>query len=204
MERLLVVVTGTVNPDNTTATNLYLPTGELSRTWGSRVYPVDYTYENQGRLKTLTTYRDFVGNAGKDVTTWNYATNSSRLASKVYADGKSVGYTYTDGGRVLTRKWVRNLTTSYEYHPDGMMKTTSYSDSTPAVSMGYTREGWVKTMTGGAESGTTSLEYNEFGQSVSESVSGTGALLSGVGLIRGYDSMQRASTFKAQLGAVVL
>ncbi|MGA2866360.1 MAG: hypothetical protein ABSF95_17950 [Verrucomicrobiota bacterium] len=36
-------------PDNTNVTNEYLLTGELERTYGSRTYPVAYTYDYAGQ-----------------------------------------------------------------------------------------------------------------------------------------------------------
>jgi len=59
-------------PDGTTVNTTYYPTGAVKRTWGSRSHPVHYTYDGQGRVMTLTTWRDFAGDTGKAVTTWSY------------------------------------------------------------------------------------------------------------------------------------
>jgi YD repeat-containing protein len=45
----------------------YFPTGQLAKTWGRDVDPVEYTYDSQGRLTALRSWREF-GNR-KGVTT---------------------------------------------------------------------------------------------------------------------------------------
>ena len=62
----------TVLPDNTTVTSEYFLTGLLKKRYGSRQYPVEYSYDAQGRLKTMTTWKNFAGSDGAAVTTWNY------------------------------------------------------------------------------------------------------------------------------------
>jgi YD repeat-containing protein len=62
----------TVNPDGTSVSNQYYTSGLLYQTSGSRTYPVRYTYDPQGRVKTMTTWTSFSGNAGTALTTWNY------------------------------------------------------------------------------------------------------------------------------------
>jgi YD repeat-containing protein len=42
-------------PDNTYVTNMFDVTGLLTNTFGSRTYPVAYTYDAQGRMKTMKT-----------------------------------------------------------------------------------------------------------------------------------------------------
>jgi hypothetical protein len=73
-------------PDGTTTTNLYFPTGLLQKTWGSRIYPVEYTYDAQGRMRTMKTWQSFAGNAGTATTRWNYDGYRGWLASKDYPD----------------------------------------------------------------------------------------------------------------------
>ena len=46
-------------PDSSTVTNEYFPTGLLKKTYGSRTYPVEYTYDPQGRIKTMKTWQNF-------------------------------------------------------------------------------------------------------------------------------------------------
>ncbi len=45
----------TIQPDGTSVTNTYHATGERQRTSGSRTYPVEYTYDHAGRMKTMKT-----------------------------------------------------------------------------------------------------------------------------------------------------
>ena len=44
-------------PDNTYQTNDYYATGLLKRRTGSREYPVEYAYDDAGRMKTMTTWQ---------------------------------------------------------------------------------------------------------------------------------------------------
>lgn len=46
-------------PDGTVVNTTYWLTGAVKRTWGSRTYPSEYTYDPQGRVKTLTTWHNF-------------------------------------------------------------------------------------------------------------------------------------------------
>jgi hypothetical protein len=76
-------VLGTQNPDGTSTTNSYYQTGLLQQTSGSRVYPVAYTYDPQGRMVTMTTWQNPSASA---VTRWNYDANRGWLNSKDYPD----------------------------------------------------------------------------------------------------------------------
>src|SRR5205085_1377806 len=96
-----------VRPDNKEVGYTYWPTGDLRTVSGARTYSVDYTYTSQGQSKTLTTH----GAAGDAVTTWVYTLG--RLTQKKYADGNGPSYSYTFGGRIKTRQWVRGITTTY-------------------------------------------------------------------------------------------
>jgi len=49
-------VTQIIQPDGTSVNNEYYLTGELKRNYGSRTYPVGYSYDAQGRLKTMTNW----------------------------------------------------------------------------------------------------------------------------------------------------
>jgi uncharacterized protein RhaS with RHS repeats len=61
--------TNVVQPDGTSVSTEYHPTGEIKNTWGSRTCPVEYTYDFAGRMKTLKTWQDFAGNSGTATTT---------------------------------------------------------------------------------------------------------------------------------------
>lgn len=81
---------------------VHAPTGELVATYGDDCYPVEYIYDSQGRMKTLSTYKDFPGGT-PDVTTWNYDPLRGFLASKIYADSNGTAYTYNHDGSIKTR-----------------------------------------------------------------------------------------------------
>ena len=57
----MLQTTNVVHADGTRGTNEYYSTGMLKRTSGSRTYPVEYTYDPQGRMKTMKTWKDFAG-----------------------------------------------------------------------------------------------------------------------------------------------
>ena len=59
-------------PDGTVVVNEFHPTGLLRKTSGSRTYPVEYAYDPQGRMRTMTTWQQFATLGGPAVTTWNY------------------------------------------------------------------------------------------------------------------------------------
>ena len=84
--------TNVIQPDNGAVTNIYLPTGEIALSYGSRTYPVGYSYDYAGRVKTMTNWSGFAGGTGARVTTWNYDPYRGFLTSKVYADGKGTSY----------------------------------------------------------------------------------------------------------------
>jgi len=181
-------------PDDTHTYTTYWPTGKVKRTWGSRTYPTEYTYDAQLRVKTLTTWKDFASEAGAAVTTWNFHPQRGWLLNKRYADLTGPGYTYKASGRLLTRTWARqvngqSLVTTYGYTGAGDLNSIDYSDAdTPDVSITtFDRLGRPTTMTDG--SGTRSLTYSTFGQSEDEAY--TAGPLNGLTLDRTYDGYAR-------------
>jgi hypothetical protein len=137
-------------PDATSVTNEYFTTGELRKTYGSRTYPVEYTYDAQGRMKTMKTWQNFANGTGAAVTTWNYDSYRGFLTNKVYAGGSpGPNYSYKPSGRLQSRTWVRGIDATYGYTSSGALQTISYSDSTPAVSYGYDRLGRPTAVTNG-------------------------------------------------------
>ena len=66
------------------------------------------------------------------------------LTSKVDDSNRSTVYTYTSGGRLLTRVWARTpaITTTYGYDANtAELLTVNYSDATPDVTFTYDRLG---------------------------------------------------------------
>ncbi|MBI3870960.1 MAG: RHS repeat-associated core domain-containing protein [Verrucomicrobia bacterium] len=182
-----------VYPDSTSMTNEYHPTGELKKTYGSRTYPVEYTYDDQGRMKTLKTWKDFTGNSGTATTTWNYDGYRGFLTNKAYADGLGPNYTYTAGGKLKTRAWVRGITTTYVTNSVGEVVTIDYSDTTPDVSFTFDRLGRKTTLSQGGN--TNEFLYNDAGQVISEK--STAGTLSGLALTNVYDTFLRRNSSKA-------
>jgi RHS repeat-associated protein len=196
--------TGTRNPDGTTTTNLYSPAGLLLKTYGSRLYPVEYTFDVQGRMRTMKTWQSFASDSGTATTTWNYETNRGWLQSKDFPD-KSTGnapaqagtngpnYTYTPGGRLKTRTWLRGIVTTYTYgfnqanNVHGDLMGVAYSNdpqSTPSVSYTYDRLG---RRTQVAQNGITSgLAYDDANEFMGESY--TNGILAGLSVNSTYDN----------------
>jgi YD repeat-containing protein len=75
-----------------------------------------------------------------DVTKWTYQESTGLLTEKLDAALKATIYTYDELGRVKTRVWARSITTTYGYDANiGELRTTTYSDGTPGVSLTYDR-----------------------------------------------------------------
>lgn len=180
-------------PDATVVNTTYWPTGAVKRTWGSRTYPEERTYDTQGRVKTLTTWKDFTNATGAAVTTWNYTTTRGFLLNKRYADNQGPGYTYKPSGRLLTRTWTRGIVTTYGYTAAGDLNSVDYSDSTPDVTLQFDRSGRPQTITDG--SGTRTLSYHASGQLKDEDYNS--GLLNTFGVHRTYDSQFRLGSVSA-------
>jgi len=192
----------TAFPDGGVVTNEYFPTGLLKKTSGARTYPQAYTYDPQGRVKTLTTWQNFAGNSGSSVTTWNYDPLRGWLGSKRYADNQGPTYTYFASGRLKTRTWARDVTTAYGYNNAGDLSSTTYSDSTPAVALSFDRRG--RLLTTADASGTLTRTYHASGQLQNETYGTTGLpgvsssnLLANLAVTRGFDSLDRLGTLSA-------
>lgn len=189
-------------PDGTTVTNEYYVTGALKKTHGSRTYPVQYTYDAQGRMAAMRTWRFFAAGSGTlwADTTWNYDPRRGWLTSKRYNDNQGVDYGYSSAGRLVTRTWARGnprarAIYSYDYAGD---VNGVYYDTAPGPSAAYTRDrlGRVTRITQGTN--IVNRTYNDAGQLLSETY-GNGPL-NGVGTVYTYDSLLRRSTVAAVSG----
>ena len=179
----------TTLPDNSSVTNVFYPTGKPRLTYGSRTYPVGYSYDAQGRQKAMTNWSAFSALSGGRVTTWNYDPYRGFLIGKVY-DGNTAGpvYTYTAAGRLWTRLWVRGTNTTYLYNTAGDLTSISYNDGfTAAVTTGYDRSGRQSAITNDATICT--LAYNDAGNVLAEVYSG--GPLNGISITNGYDTLLR-------------
>lgn len=177
----------TIYPDSTVLTNEYFLSGPLKKAYGSRTSPMEYTYDDQGRMKTMKTWQNFAGDTGTATTTWNYEGYRGWLTNKTYQGSAGPSYTYTAAGRLATRLWARGITTTYTYNNAGELWTTTYSDSTPSVTTTYDRLGRVQNVTHNGT--TTTMGYNDVGQRISESHSG--GILGGRSVTAGFNYLQR-------------
>ncbi|MBI5770482.1 MAG: RHS repeat-associated core domain-containing protein [Verrucomicrobia bacterium] len=187
-------VASVTHPDGGVVQTTYYPTGAIKRTWGARTYPVEYAYDPQGRVKTLTTWQSFAADSGRAVTTWNYDPLRGFLLNKRYADGTGPSYTYQPSGRLLTRTWARGIVTTYSYTAAGETSSASYSDSTPGATFTYDRLGRVITKSDGT--GSCVYTYQGLTSLVTAETHSSGAL-AGIAVGRGYDSLFRASSLTA-------
>ena len=181
-------------PDGGVVHTTYWPHGQVKRAWGSRTYPGEYTYDIQLRVKTLTTWQDFAGDAGKAVTTWNYNPQRGWLDNKRYADNTGPGYAYWPSGRLRNRYLVREGRYSgYYYNSAGEVMQQVYNGGAPQVDIAYDRAGRPKTITDG--SGTRTLTYDASGQLKDEDY--TAGLLNALGVHRTFDSLSRVNGLAA-------
>lgn len=150
----------TTLPDDTSTFTTYDAMGNVTATWGSQTYPQRYGYDEQGRMKTLDTWRnnppagDPALATGHDRTTWHYDL-AGRLRAKEDALGRSTDYKYSPSGRLTSREWARlvpgttsseRVTTDYEYD-EGLLEQVNYNDATPDVVYAHDGYGRVQTVT---------------------------------------------------------
>ncbi len=196
-------VKSVTRPDGTTVYNDYFLTGLLKRTYGSRVYPVEYTYDAQGRMKTMTTWSNFSSGAGAAVTTWNYDPYRGWLNSKRDAGNQGSDYTYTAAGRLLTRQWARGtprVTATSFYNDLGEPTLLDYSDSTPDVTYRYDRRGRPIGCT--ANNITTTRYFHDAGHLLGESYSG--GTLNGLRITNIFDAFFRRTQVSTKRNAATL
>jgi RHS repeat-associated protein len=181
-----------IQPDGMTVSNIYLLTGELGLQFGSRTYPVAYSYDYAGHMNTMTNWSNFNGGSGTRVTTWNYDSYRGFLTGTTY-DGGVVGpsYTYTAAGRLASRAWARGITTTYGYDNSGGLTTIVYSDGKTAnVTNVYDRLGRRSIIA--CNGITNTLAYNLANELVSESYSN--GILNGLSVTNGYDADLRRTS----------
>ncbi len=192
----------TTHPDNRSLTNEYFPGGELKKSSGARTYPVEYSYDAQGRMKTTKTWQDAANNSGTAVTTWNYDNARGWLSSKDYADPvtgaagtNGPDYAYTPAGRLSQRIWARGVTTSYAMNAFGEIGRITYSDGTGHVTNTYDRRGRVTGINQG--SNVTARLYSEAGLLLSETQNG-------LVVSNRYDALLRRTNVAVVIGGTVV
>lgn len=179
------------HPDGGVVTTSYWPTGAVRRVTGARTFPTEYSYDGQGRIKTLTTWQNFAGDSGRAVTTWIYDAARGWPVEKRYADSTGPRFSFKPSGRLLTRTWTRGggLTTTYNYDAAGDLAEVRYSDQTPAVVAVHDRSGRIKSVQDAA--GLRVLTYDASGRLEDEAYSG--GIMDGLGLDRSFDELRRLS-----------
>ncbi|MDD8044033.1 MAG: hypothetical protein PHC78_09760, partial [Verrucomicrobiota bacterium] len=184
----------------------YTSRGELWRTWGDVPYPVEYAYDDWGRMIQMQTFRGGTGWNGvnwpttpgtADTTTWTYDEGTGLLTAKTDAANNAVTYTYWGNGKLKSRTWARGGTTNYTYvgayyggsgANSGELHTVDYPDGGISdVSYTYNRAGLVYTINDAA--GTHTFSYNNL-LPPSETISGSFYAQS-VALNSSYDSFGR-------------
>jgi RHS repeat-associated protein len=205
--------TNVVQPDGTALNREYFPNGLLKKEWGSRSYPVEHIYDIQGRLRTNKTWQTFSSGGGAAITRWNYDAARGWLNSKDYPDASTgyppvsegtsgTAYTYTPGGRLKTRTWLRGVTTTYTYGFDDGTAGNEHADlvkveysndpaGTPLLAYAYDRRGRRITITQ-ALTAVSALSYDDANESLGESY--TGGTLGGLSVSVGYDNNLRRNS----------
>ncbi|MCG8528380.1 MAG: hypothetical protein MI748_18520, partial [Opitutales bacterium] len=183
-----------IRPDGSRTYSKYNDRGLLWRTYGAGTFPQEMIYDAQGRLKTLSTWQEFIDESsfdvseGKATTTWIYDSVRGWLNSKRYADAQGPSYTYYPSGKLHTRTWARGVVTTYGYNAAGQLTTTDYSDSTPDVTQTYDRAGKPSTIQDAA--GLLTYAYTAEGLLDTETYDGSGLIPASV-MDRGYDALLR-------------
>ena len=177
--------TGVTNALGLVTTTAYDLDGNVVSQRGAQ-YPVDYAFDDYGRMAAMSTYRsEDLSHA--DVTTWLYDEATGLMTNKVYADGRGPTYDYTADGKLSRRTLARGITTDYAYDSQGRLVSKNYSDSTPDVSLAYDRLG--HTLSAICSGVSTNLYvYNRLGQLTNEVQNGTT-------IARSYDALGRATGY---------
>lgn len=183
--------TNVVQADGTKTFSEYYSNGLLKKRWGSKAYPVEYTYDSQGRIKTLKTWQNFAANSGTAITTWNYSTNRGFLINKRYADNQGPNYVYGTAGRLEMRTWARGWATLFSYNGSGDLDSVWYTDSTSPIIYSYDRRGRNTSITR-LDGTVISRNFHDAGVVLSESYSG--GILGGYTITNTYDSLLRRIT----------
>lgn len=185
-------------PDGGVVNATYWPTGAAKRVWGARTYPTEYSYDSQRRIKTLTTWKNFAGNTGSAVTTWNYDGARGFVSGKRYADNSGSDTTYTPAGRLLSRRSAGGVAANYTYNAGGDIVQVSYSNGDSTVASTYDRLGRIATRSDSAGL----CRYTYAGVTAAAATeSYTGGVLAGTTVSRQYDTQLRLIEVSATTGS---
>jgi len=125
----------------------YNDRGQTEHVWGDAATPVEYTYDDYGKLEEMHTWTsgtpDYWNSdlwpeptAVPQITRWIYHPTTGLLESKTDPSGNGATYTYYSSGKLATRTWSRSLDAkvSYSYNWDtGELWAVYYDDGTPDV-----------------------------------------------------------------------
>ena len=128
--------------DGSTITYTYRPDGLLLRQSGGSSYDLEFGYDSQGRVRSLTTMRGTT----PVVTEWERDPGSG-LVSRKQIDGTVVEeYGYRANGQVASVvRPTKGVTSTFQYSSDtGDLVGKTYTDSTATITTTFDRLGRVK------------------------------------------------------------
>ncbi|MBL9168615.1 MAG: RHS repeat-associated core domain-containing protein, partial [Verrucomicrobiales bacterium] len=180
-------------PDGTAVVTEYWPSGLVKKVSGSRTYASSYTYDAQGRMTSMTTWRTEAGALNPATTTWVYSQQRGWLVRKVHPGEADTtdDYSYTPGGRLLAKVLERGLAASHAYNNGGQLQTVNFTggvDSPWSRTLTYDRRGRLVSASH-RDGMIITYSYNNLGQVTTEGYSG--GILSGFKVDRDYDSLFR-------------
>ena len=171
-------------PGGGTRTTQFYPNGLLFSRSGALTPPVQFDYDTAGRLRHVVTWTNFSATPnGAATNTWAYDAYRGLLAARVFPDGTSNTFAYTNSGRLVARAWARGVTNRYAYNAAGEVSAVDYSDATPDLAFTYDRRGRVTALTQGTN--VTAFARHDAGLVLAET--NNGALT----LTNGYDALLR-------------
>ena len=184
----------------------YNSQGQVTNQWGSATTPSAYGYDaGTGKLVTLKTYQNSMADwasgtpwssPASSTTTWAYDSASGALLSKTDGAGQPVQYLYDGSGRVAQRTSARGITTTYAYDGAGHLSALNYSDSTPSVSIKYTRAGEIAEQTDAT--GHHVLTLDGTGQNVTDTLDATAGEWQGLSFVRSRSTVNTSGNYRAE------
>ena len=148
-------------------------------------YPLDYTYDEYGRMTAMSTYRT-EDLAHGDVTTWLRDEATGLVTNKVYADGNGPTYAYTSDGKPTRTTWARGAWFENVYDAQGRVVQVLHDDTTLDATMDYDRLG--RLVSSSVPAASYRYAYDILGHATNEV-----AVIAGVTntIIRDYDTYGR-------------
>ncbi len=206
-------VSQVINADSKSTWFSYNGRGQLVRVWGAAAHPEEREYNAYGDLTKTTGFRAGSGWTGAtwpagttgtgDTITYDYYPATGLLKERIDALTKKTEYTWRNNGNLHTRKWARNVTTTWSYDTSGLETSRTYSGgtATPGVTTTRDRAGRALTMTDA--SGLRTYARNAAGLVNSTTITGSG-ILSGYTTTIGRDVHGRPESASITFGANTL